>query len=166
MLIDRPITYRFDNTRYSGGESKCRLRVYERPSTVVLLLTEPHDNTGASLTNQIEAACSHAASFVPTEAILRVQQSPEWRRSVAELRLLGLDLEPLPFTFVEHYPAKNGLSLRDETFDVVRFLYRPTARFGPNVIGPSELTHPEWDSMNREEFEALIGERWKPEYYP
>ena len=124
----------FEHTPHGG---RCRVRIYapedkERDSFVVIL-TEPEDNPGASLTNSAEeiAASVVSANALPTS------------RTV----------------FIEHYESgARGTPEDPHTFDLITYSHadpEPVLRAGRWRV---ELGEPSWSALDRASVETLIGE--------
>ena len=91
-----------------GPVARCDIAIYEHPHGTVVVMTEPPDNPGMSITNAVEA--------VATQVVARE----------------GLDLTRT--IWLEHYPDRHppGMArdrMFDESYDLVRFIWAgPVAR--------------------------------------
>ncbi len=129
----------FDGAYPTALGGHCRVRAYlpdyegkTRGDAPVVLLTEPADNPGMSVTN--------AAQVVAVEVL-------------ATQRLLP------PVIFVEHYEDGSGGTAEDpHTFDLLTFSRLRVMEHGPEVRGLRyEIGAPDWKPLDRATVEALIG---------
>jgi hypothetical protein len=134
-----------------GAAGFCRVRVFvgteASGSLPIVVLTEPNENPGPSVTNTIEQLGAEVlARYLPEQD----------------------GLEP-PFVLIEHYPDRQprGIDARwhdpffDETFDLVTFAHcSPRPRWAGLRRGMlhSFGTH-DWQHTTRLHVEDLVGER-------
>ena len=112
----------------SGCPSYCWLHIYTTPGQTVALATELDENPGTSVTNMAERLATEVA------------------------RTFGLSLNTL--VWIEHYPARQGLSGRPrlpESFDQVTFTRTSHG-----------LQHPEWRRLSQAQVETLLGQPVTP----
>jgi hypothetical protein len=135
---------------WKGAQGRCHVRIYHATEASghlpVVIVTDPNDNDGPSVTNTIEQLGAEILSrYLPDQD--------------------GLDP---PFVLVEHYPDRQprGVEARwhdpffGETFDVVTF---KTCSPRPRWTGPrrgmlQSFGTPDWRHLSRQEVETLIGE--------
>jgi hypothetical protein len=104
------------------------LRIYTAPGQTVVLVTELDDNPGISVTNMAERLAAEVA------------------------RTFDLSLDTL--LWIEHYPARQGLSgcpELQETFDLVTFTRTSHG-----------LQHPEWRRLSQAQVEHMLGRTLPP----
>jgi hypothetical protein len=117
---------------------RCRVRIFlpEEPErdVPVVILTEPTDNPGTSVTNCVErlaAEVSHANGLDPARAV-----------------------------WIEHYErGVRGTAEDPHTFDLVTFSSYEIEDLGANLLGERHmrLGEPTWRLLDRASVEALVG---------
>ncbi len=135
---------------WKNAEGRCQVRIFagtEASSGLpVVMVTEPNDNAGPSVTNAMETLAPELLSrYLPEQD----------------------GLEP-PFVLVEHYPDHQfdaaGAQRHDpflgETFDLVSFEHwRSRPRWqGPRRGMMQSFGEPQWRRTTRGDVERLIGE--------
>lgn len=135
---------------WKGAQGHCRVRIYHATEASgylpVVIVTNPNDNDGPSVTNTIEQLGAEILSrYLPEQD----------------------GLEP-PFVLIEHYPDRQprGVDARwhdpffAETFDLLTFeTWSPRPRWTGSKRGmfPSFGTL-KWRHISREDVEQLVGE--------
>jgi hypothetical protein len=156
LLLDE----RHDYLGYGIHRSHCGIRVYVVADGMVVVISEPPDNHGTSVTNAIEQIAS--------ELLPNLVGEPDRRDTI---------------TWIEHYPAEKSLvkavhrgtafacSRLEDTFDQVTFKefdeppttedswLRRMLSFDKCAYG--RFRCPSWRRISREELEKLIGRRWE-----
>ena len=131
--------YRYQYRGFYGSEAVCRVRVYERPDAVpVVICTELPENTGTSVTNMAEFL---AAEIIAKHFPQRFEQET-------------------PVSWVEHYPPieVKGRKARTEEFDLVTFsTWTPKTEYRHGGMRV-KLGTPEWKHSSKEHVEQLIGQ--------
>lgn len=137
-IVDTIYTYRPRKFNPENDGAQFFLRIYQDADNghTVVVLTEPHNNPGISVTN--------GAEWLGT-AIVK-----------------DFNLRPELTTWIEHYPARYSSDSRShsgnrrlidhETVDLIRFTWNDR----------DEAEQPEWDRIERAQAEALIGEPLQP----
>lgn len=116
-------------------ESAFDVDLYKTDIRDFIVITEPHDNPGPSITNAAETICPQIAMAL--ELV--------WKRCV----------------FIESYPAdsrRGGLQPYDPTFDLIRFSREPEERYlsyRRNTIPYARLANPGWRPLPLDLAKAL-----------
>ena len=117
---------------FNSTESELDVEVYSDDLHDFIVITEPENNPGASVTNGIE-------SFA---GVISSQLGLQWNRCV----------------FIESYPSNLQLNQYDPTFDLIKFDGEPRLRVSP-VAGASipfaRLAQPGWSRLPLELAQAL-----------
>ncbi|HMA33485.1 MAG TPA: hypothetical protein VKY74_03310 [Chloroflexia bacterium] len=106
-------------TGYHGCASRCHLRVYRAGPRVVVIATEIEDNAGTSVTNVAERLAYDI-----------------WQRAG----------RPAEFAWIEHYPARPGGLIPQESWQLVSFKRR----------ADGEFYEPKWRSVAGKTVEELL----------
>jgi len=120
---------------FDAGESHLDVNVYRTDVLDFVVITEPHDNPGASITNAAETFCPQVAKLLGLV----------WKRCV----------------FIESYPPdryRGGIQPFDPTFDLIRFAGEPVERYLPfrgTTIPFAPLDEPGWRPLTLELARAL-----------
>ena len=115
-----------DPQNFARWNSFCRLRIYQNASGAVIVASDISDRaqythgTGTSITSSAE--------------------------NLARIVVAQFELDPLRFTFIEHYPAKSG----DSEFARVEFEHAPDDE--------RVFQHPHWSPMTEAEARRLTGD--------
>jgi hypothetical protein len=106
----------YHRPRYHARQAVCHVSVYQHRHGAVVVMTEPRDNPGVSVTNAVE-------SIATTVAIAR-------------------RLDPATTVWVEHYPDRHPPGMEhdatfDESYDLVTFTWDncPPSPAGPGYDG-------------------------------
>lgn len=138
-FIHPDIDFVLDHRGIHGTESFCRVRLYRNEAADVVVLTEPADNEGGSVTNCIEAIAG----------------------IVAEQH--GLD--PVRTLWIEHYTQTEGSRKKyprsEETFDLCSMGYDPTKELyrNPKYGNRVEITpffDPDWKPLESKKALEII----------
>jgi hypothetical protein len=129
----------YDYRGYHDCESRCGIRVYERPGGAVVIVTSDLEGELASLGENHGTSVTNMAEHLATA----------WRGRYRRR----------PLVWLEHYPARgcrwerNGQTVWQfgETFDRVIFTWDNRRQC---------YRHPKWLHMGRAGAEQLIGEPW------
>ncbi len=130
---------------FHGGESVCRIRLYDLEHATVVVATECRETYDTSLTNMAEylATLVCAEYQIQPDRLRWIAHYPRkpWERSdVSEFELVRFTVEPR----VRPDAPRSWAALWDQ----VEAVCRPTCYF----------TGPTWTPISRAEVEALIGE--------
>jgi hypothetical protein len=130
---------------FHGGESVCRIRIYDREHATVVVATECRETYDTSITNMAE----YLATLVCAEYQIRPERlrwiahhprKPWERAAVSEFELVRFTVAP----HVRPDAPRSWSALWDQVEEVCR----PTCY----------LTYPTWAPISRAAVEALIGE--------